>query len=135
MGSNQVQWDALHFSTAAGESVVWSGVQGLGLCELVAEHAACLLEHARGWRHEAVAQLVTVFEYYHQMLPFLHARTSAVFNHSGIYVTETKALFGAYDPCDYGVAADRRSAKDPPMEYEITSPPCAYRAVSVASFG
>ena len=39
-----------------------------------------------------LAQMRTIFEYYHQMLPFLEARTAAAFNHSGIYVTETKTL-------------------------------------------
>ena len=40
------------------------------------------------------------------------------FNHSGIYVTETKTLFGAYDPCDYGIAADMRTSKDLPFGYQ-----------------
>ena len=35
--------------------------------------------------------MATIFEYYHQMLPFLQARTAAAFNHSGIYTTECAA--------------------------------------------
>jgi hypothetical protein len=45
------------------------------------------------------AELRTIFEYYLQMAPLLQLRTAAAFNHSGLYVTETKTLFGAYDPC------------------------------------
>ena len=45
-------------------------------------------------------------------------RTQKAFNHSGIYVTETKTLFGAYDPCDYGTAADKRTSKDLPFGYQ-----------------
>ena len=45
-------------------------------------------------------------------------RTKMAFNHSGIYVTETKTLFGAYDPCDYGTAADKRTSKDLPFGYQ-----------------
>ena len=65
-------------------------------------------------------QMETIFQYYHQMLPFLQARTAAAFNHTGIYATETKTLFGAYDPCDYGTEADKRSAGDPSFGYEMT---------------
>ena len=64
------------------------------------------------------SHLSTIFEYYLQMLPFLEARTKAAFNHSGIYVTETKTLFGAYDPCDYGTAAANRSDSDLNFGYE-----------------
>ena len=45
-------------------------------------------------------------------------RTQKAFNHSGIYVTETKTLFGAYDPCTYGTAADKRTSKDLPFGYK-----------------
>ena len=64
------------------------------------------------------SQLRTIFDYYLQMLPFLETRTNAAFNHSGIYVTETKTLFGAYDPCDYGTSASNRSASDVNFGYE-----------------
>ena len=46
------------------------------------------------------------------MLPFLRARTEQFFNHSGIYITETHTLFGAYDVCDYGTAAKDRGPDD-----------------------
>ncbi len=64
------------------------------------------------------SQLRTIFDYYLQMIPFLETRTAAAFNHSGLYVTETKTLFGAYDPCDYGTAAENRSESDLNFGYE-----------------
>ena len=42
-----------------------------------------------------------VLEYYLQMIPFSSARTLAYFNHTGIFFTETKTLFGAFGPNDY----------------------------------
>ena len=51
-------------------------------------------------------------------MQFLEARTQAAFHHSGIYTTETSTLFGAYDPCDYGAAAGRRSPAELPFGYE-----------------
>ena len=33
-------------------------------------------------------------------------------------MTETKTLFGAYDPCTYGTAADRRTSEDLPFGYQ-----------------
>eukprot|EP00939_MAST-03C_sp_MAST-3C-sp1_P001726 g1726.t1 len=64
-------------------------------------------------------RFVTLFEYYMQMMPFLRARTRAAFRHGGVYVTETKTLFGAYDPCNYGTSADdRNSSTDLPFGYE-----------------
>jgi hypothetical protein len=65
-----------------------------------------------------VAQLRTIFDYYLQMLPLLETRTQAAFNHSGIYTTETKTLFGLYDPCDYGTSAASRSTSDLNFGYE-----------------
>ena len=67
-----------------------------------------------------VAQLRTIFDYYMQMLPLLNVRTKAAFNHSGVYTTETKTLFGLYDPCDYGTAAENRSSSDLNFGYEET---------------
>ena len=37
------------------------------------------------------------------MSELLRVRTAAAFGHTGLYTTETKTLFGAYDPCDYEV--------------------------------
>ena len=65
-----------------------------------------------------VVPLTGLFEYYLQMVPFLAARTPTVFNHTGIYTTETATLFGAYDPCDYGDAADVRNTTRLPIGYE-----------------
>ena len=62
------------------------------------------------------AQLSTLFSYYEQMVPFLGARTAAAFNHTGLFVTETKTLFGAYDPCDYGTEAEWREDVPPPCQ-------------------
>ena len=42
------------------------------------------------------------------MLPFAKGRTQTYFNHSGIYFTETKTIFGAYAPQDYGCSASGR---------------------------
>jgi hypothetical protein len=66
-----------------------------------------------------VDSLETIFTYYEQMAPFLRERTRAAFGHDGIYATETKTLFGAYDPCDYGTpAANRTDATHPPFGYQ-----------------
>ena len=62
--------------------------------------------------------LATLFEWYMQMLPLLEARTPLVFNHSGIYTTETSTLFGTYDPCDYGSPAGIRNQSRLPLGYE-----------------
>ena len=43
-----------------------------------------------------------LLEYYLNMLPFALGRTSTYFNHTGIFFTETKTIFGAYAPQDYG---------------------------------
>jgi hypothetical protein len=48
-----------------------------------------------------------ILEYFLNMLPFAQARTQAYFNHSGVYFTETKTIFGAYSPQDYGCAGSR----------------------------
>jgi hypothetical protein len=44
----------------------------------------------------------TILKYYANILPFAQARTQAYFNHSGIYYTETKTIFGSYSQHDYG---------------------------------
>lgn len=62
--------------------------------------------------------LTNLFEYYMQMVPFLAARTPSVFNHTGLYTTETSTLFGAYDPCDYGDPASMRNTTRLPIGYE-----------------
>ena len=48
----------------------------------------------------------------------LAARTPHVFGHSGIYITETATLFGAYDLCDYGAPASMRNQTRLPVGYE-----------------
>ena len=53
--------------------------------------------------------LTTIFDYYLQMVPLLSRRTAALFNHSGLFTTETKTLWGLYDPCDYGDNATVRA--------------------------
>ena len=53
--------------------------------------------------------LTTIFDYYLQMVPLLSRRTDALFNHSGLFTTETKTLWGLYDPCDYGDNATVRA--------------------------
>ena len=53
--------------------------------------------------------LSTIFDYYLQMVPLLSRRTAALFNHSGLFTTETKTLWGLYDPCDYGDNATVRA--------------------------
>eukprot|EP01001_Neometanema_parovale_P007003 NODE_332_length_2657_cov_50.772691_g312_i0.p1 GENE.NODE_332_length_2657_cov_50.772691_g312_i0~~NODE_332_length_2657_cov_50.772691_g312_i0.p1 ORF type:complete len:832 (-),score=157.15 NODE_332_length_2657_cov_50.772691_g312_i0:160-2604(-) len=50
-----------------------------------------------------------VFEFYLQTVPLLSARTQAYFNHTGIFYTETKTLFGLFTPGDYGHAASDRT--------------------------
>ena len=52
--------------------------------------------------------LTTIFDYL-QMVPLLSRRTAALFNHSGLFTTETKTLWGLYDPCDYGDNATVRA--------------------------
>merc|ERR1712216_570407 len=52
----------------------------------------------------------TIFDYHLQMIDLLKVRTQAAFNHSGIYMTETSTLFGAYEPCDYGTEAQRNAS-------------------------
>ena len=54
--------------------------------------------------HRTVPAGATVHgRYYLQMSELLRVRTAAAFGHAGLYTTETKTLFGAYDPCDYEV--------------------------------
>ena len=53
----------------------------------------------------------TIFEFYLQTLDFNSARTVHYFNHTGIFYTETKTLFGAFAVGDYGSNA---STRDPP---------------------
>ena len=55
-----------------------------------------------------------VFEYYSQMLPFAKARTREYFNHSGIFFTETKTVFGAYTLGDYGCTTGPQKGSRPP---------------------
>ena len=55
--------------------------------------------------------LEVALEFYLSMVPFWSARTAAYFNHSGIFTTETKTLFGAYAPNDYGPDASTRTGK------------------------
>ena len=40
--------------------------------------------------------LETVFKYYKNMLPLAERRTLRYFNHTGIFFTETKLIFGAW---------------------------------------
>ena len=60
--------------------------------------------------------LRVVFEYYLEMVPLLQARTRAYFGHSGLFVTETKTLFGLYSTCDYGPNATQRNTSLPPSD-------------------
>lgn len=62
--------------------------------------------------------LASIFEFYLQTLPFNKARTLAYFNHTGIYYTETKTLFGAYAPRDYGINASQRTEQNLPRYLE-----------------
>eukprot|EP00475_Leptophrys_vorax_P009811 TRINITY_DN164_c0_g3_i1.p1 TRINITY_DN164_c0_g3~~TRINITY_DN164_c0_g3_i1.p1 ORF type:complete len:772 (-),score=187.26 TRINITY_DN164_c0_g3_i1:117-2207(-) len=55
----------------------------------------------------------TVLQYYEQMLPFSSFRTEKFFNHTGIFFTETKTIFGSYAPSDYG-CGNSRPAGFPP---------------------
>ena len=55
----------------------------------------------------------TILEFYLQTVPFNSARTREYFNHDGIFYTETKTMFGAYSPADYGPAASTRGAGPP----------------------
>ena len=50
-----------------------------------------------------------IFEFYLQTFEFNSARTLAYFNHSGIFYTETKTLFGAFAVGDYGPNASTRT--------------------------
>ena len=59
-----------------------------------------------------------LLDYYLQMVDFLSARTKIAFGHTGLYVTETKTLFGAYDPCDYGLPAANRTVDNEPFGYQ-----------------
>ena len=43
-----------------------------------------------------------VFEYFLQMVLFAEARTAAYFQHSGIFFSETKSIFGSFGMDDYG---------------------------------
>eukprot|EP00928_Gymnodinium_smaydae_P014834 TRINITY_DN15447_c0_g1_i3.p1 TRINITY_DN15447_c0_g1~~TRINITY_DN15447_c0_g1_i3.p1 ORF type:complete len:786 (+),score=86.08 TRINITY_DN15447_c0_g1_i3:311-2359(+) len=63
-------------------------------------------------------RMKNIFEFFAQMLDFLSIRTQAAFNHTGIYMTETATLFGAYDPCDYGTDAASRKMSDLNFGYE-----------------
>eukprot|EP00948_MAST-09A_sp_MAST-9A-sp1_P003145 g3145.t1 len=63
-------------------------------------------------------QMRTIFQYYLAMVDILQTRTMAAFNHTGIYTTETKTLFGLYDPCDYGTSSDQRKKDDLNFGYE-----------------
>lgn len=56
----------------------------------------------------------TILEFYLQTLPFNEARTLAYFNHTGIFYTETKTLFGAFAPSDYGANASQRGPHNLP---------------------
>jgi hypothetical protein len=51
--------------------------------------------------------LASIFEFYHQTLDFAARRTIEYFNHTGIFYTETKTLFGSYSVAGYGDAAKR----------------------------
>eukprot|EP01051_Picozoa_sp_SAG22_P025474 SAG22_NODE_7564_length_728_cov_1.205087_1_plen_125_part_01 len=65
------------------------------------------------WNMAAAADfdtLSTIMEFYLQTLDFNRARTLAYFNHSGIFYTETKTLFGAFAVGDYGANASTRHA-------------------------
>jgi hypothetical protein len=53
--------------------------------------------------------LSTIFEFYLQTMPFNAARTLHYFNHTGIFYTETKTLFGAFAVGDYGKNASTRT--------------------------
>ena len=44
----------------------------------------------------------SLFEFFLQTLPFNSRRTQIYFNHSGIFYTETKTLFGSYSVAGYG---------------------------------
>ena len=44
----------------------------------------------------------SIFEFYLQTLPFNSRRTQIYFNHTGIFYTETKTLFGSYSVSGYG---------------------------------
>ena len=50
-----------------------------------------------------------VLDFYNSMVPLLQARTKAYFNHTGIFATETKTLFGTFAPGDYGPDASTRT--------------------------
>ena len=49
-------------------------------------------------------------EFYLQTLDFAAARTQSYFNHTGIFYTETKTLFGAFAINDYGSNASTRTS-------------------------
>jgi hypothetical protein len=66
---------------------------------------ACLLV----WPSADFDTLSTIFEFYLQTLPFNAARTLSYFNHTGIFYTETKTLFGAFAVSDYGANASTRT--------------------------
>jgi len=59
-----------------------------------------------------------VLNYYLQMLDVATARTRLYFNHSGIFFTETKTLFGTFSPSDYGQPASTRNASTIPVYLE-----------------
>ena len=46
--------------------------------------------------------LRTIFDFYMSFLDLAQRRTQTYFNHSGIFFTETKTLFGVFAPGDYG---------------------------------
>ena len=50
-------------------------------------------------------QMLPIFEYFLQMLPFAEARTEQYFQHGGIFFSETKTIFGAFGIDDYVFAA------------------------------
>lgn len=51
--------------------------------------------------------LASIFEFYLQTLNFATRRTMEYFNHTGIFYTETKTLFGSYSVAGYGNNANR----------------------------
>ena len=63
-----------------------------------------------------------VLEFILQMVPFAKKRTMKYFNHSGIYFIETKTLFGAYQPDNYGTPEGARVPNvSVPYQYTLNS--------------
>ena len=63
-----------------------------------------------------------ILEFILQMIPFAQQRTMTYFNHTGIFFTEVKTLFGSYRPVDYGdYFNDRVLNVSVPYQYELNS--------------